>query len=172
MMLASKVYPMKIRTVALMLCLLMAACSASSTSAPQPVATSTLGVDVEMESAFRAARNTLNTFTQKIETPQANRTYVAVKVRFYPPETVSQDIWVDGVTYQNGVIRGNMGDDIPALKLSFGKNIVVNTNDILDWMLVEDGKLSGGYTIRLAYQRMSPEEQERFLKSLDYSLGN
>jgi hypothetical protein len=35
-------------------------------------------------------------------------------------------------------------------------------------MIVEDDKLIGGYTIRLAYERMSPEDQQRFLESIDY----
>jgi hypothetical protein len=37
-------------------------------------------------------------------------------------------------------------------------------------MLVEDDKLVGGYSIRLAYQRMSPEEKERFLEAANYSI--
>jgi len=81
-----------------------------------------------------------------------------------------QDIWVDGITYTGSSFRGNMGDDIPSLKLSAGEKIVVPAEDIVDWMIVEDGKLVGGYTIRLAYQRMSPEEKERFLETLDYSI--
>jgi uncharacterized protein YegJ (DUF2314 family) len=63
-----------------------------------------------------------------------------------------------------------LGDDIPSLKLSFGEVIVIPTEDIVDWMIVEDGKLIGGYTILLAYERMSPEEKERFLEAIDYSM--
>ena len=63
-----------------------------------------------------------------------------------------------------------LGDDIPSLKLSFGEVIVIPTEDIVDWMIVEDGKLIGGYTIRLAYERMSPEEKERFRDAIDYSM--
>ena len=63
-----------------------------------------------------------------------------------------------------------MGDDIPSLKLSAGEKIVVPAEDIVDWMIVEDGQLVGGYTIRLAYHRMLPEEKERFLETLDYSI--
>lgn len=77
---------------------------------------------------------------------------------------------MDEVTYTDGMFRGNMGDDIPSLKLEAGEEITVAEKDILDWMIVEDGKLIGGYTIRLAVQRMSPEERERFLKTLDYSI--
>jgi hypothetical protein len=37
-------------------------------------------------------------------------------------------------------------------------------------MIVQDGKLIGGYTIRLAYKRMSPEQKERFLETVHYSI--
>jgi len=54
--------------------------------------------------------------------------------------------------------------------LEAGEKIRVDEEDIVDWMIVEDGKLVGGYTIRLAVERMSPEERERFLETLDYSI--
>jgi len=63
-----------------------------------------------------------------------------------------------------------LGDDIPSLKLRLGEEIVIPTEDIVDWMIVEDGKLIGGYSIRLANKRMSPEEKERFLEAIDYSM--
>jgi len=54
--------------------------------------------------------------------------------------------------------------------LEAGEKITIDDTEIVDWMIVEKGKLIGGYTIRLAVQRMSPEERERFLKTLDYSI--
>jgi uncharacterized protein YegJ (DUF2314 family) len=105
-----------------------------------------------------------------ISTSHADRTFVAVKVRFTLPDESTQDIWADEVTYINGVFRGSMGDDIPELKLEMGKKITIDEKDIVDWMIVQDGKLIGGYTIRLAVKRMTPEERERFLQTLDYSI--
>lgn len=135
-----------------------------------PTVSNGLVLDAEMESAFQEARNSLDFFIEKIETPHPDRTYVAVKVRFFPPGDLPQDIWLDDAKYRNGSFRGIMGDDIPALKLRAGEEIVVPIGDLLDWMIVEDGKLIGGYTIRLAYERMSPAEKERFLEMIDYSL--
>lgn len=154
-----------IRKFILTFCLLTCAC----TSAPTAIATpTTIGTDAEFDAAVQQARDSLSTFITTIATSHTDRTLVAVKVRFSPPGEVSQDIWVDEVTYSDGVFRGSMGDDVPALRLEFGEKITVDEKNILDWMIVEDGKLVGGYTIRLAMQRMSPEERERFLQSLDY----
>jgi uncharacterized protein YegJ (DUF2314 family) len=155
-----------IRKLISALCLLMFAC------VPVPAITSaaTGSTDAELESAISQARDSLDTFIEKLTSPHADRTFVALKVRFYPPDALPQDIWVDEVTYNNGSFRGNMGDDLPTLKLEAGEKITIDEEDIVDWMIVEDRKLVGGYTIRLAVQRMSPEERQRFLETLDYSI--
>jgi uncharacterized protein YegJ (DUF2314 family) len=155
--------------ICLTLCLLTFACAPSPVLTGSPTAS---GTDSELDAAIRQARDTLDEFSAKIATPHADRTFVALKVRFYPPDEPPQDIWVDGVTYTSGVFRGDMGDDIPALKLEMGEKITIDEKDIVDWMIVEQGKLVGGYTIRLAVQRMSPEERERFLETLDYSIDD
>lgn len=149
-----------------LLCLLTFACT------PQPAAINSTVVsgDSELDAAIAQARGSLDEFVTRIATAHANRTFVAVKVRFTPPGEPPQEIWVDEVTYTNGVFRGNMGDDIPSLRLEAGEKITIDEQDIVDWMIVEDGKLVGGYTIRLAVQRMSPEERERFLETLDYTI--
>jgi uncharacterized protein YegJ (DUF2314 family) len=128
------------------------------------------GADLELDAAIEQARRSLDTFIETIATPHPDRPFVAVKVRFFPSSESPQDIWVDEVTYSDGVFRGNMGDDIPSLKLELGKKITIQEKDVIDWMVVQDGKLIGGYTIRLAVKRMSPEERERFLQTLDYSI--
>ena len=156
-----------IRKIVLILCLLTFAC-APTPAVPSAPATSE--IDAELESAIQQARDSLDTFVTKIAASHPNRTYVALKVRFVPPGELPQDIWVDGVTHRDGVFRGIMGDDIPTLRLEIGEEITIEEEDIVDWMIVEDGKLIGGYTIRLAAQRMSPEERARFLETIDYSI--
>ncbi len=155
------------RRLILALCLLTFSC----TPLPTAVSTATAsGADSELESAIQQARDSLDTFVTILTTPHANRTFVAVKVRFTPPDEAWQDIWVDEVTYSNGRFRGNVGDDIPGLRLEAGEPVHIEEDRIVDWMIVEDGKLIGGYTIRLAVRRMSPEERDRFLQTLDYSI--
>ena len=154
-----------LRKFVLALCLLTFACTPAFGATASPT---TSGTDTELEAAIQQARGSLDDFLTEITTPHPDRTFVAVKVRFAPPGESTQDIWVDEVTYIDGVLRGFMGDDIPSLRLEAGETININEADIVDWMIVEDGKLVGGFTIRLAVQRMSPEEREQFLETLDY----
>lgn len=125
-----------------------------------------------MEAAFQQARDTLDSFIEKIGTSHPDRSLVAVKVRFVLPDGSTQDLWVDRISYQAGSFHGTMGDDIPTLKLSIDDKITIARKDIVDWMIVEEGKLIGGYTIRLAFERMTPEEKQRFLETVNYSIGD
>src|SRR5512133_1822408 len=97
----------------LFLILLTFACASVPSAVPTPTSN---GTDPELDTAITQARDSLNTFVEKIATPHTDRTIVAVKARFYPPDSLPQDIWVDGVTYSDGIFHGNMGDDIPSLR--------------------------------------------------------
>jgi len=152
------------------ICLFIVACSPAPTQIPTQVPPTQLHGDVEMEAAFQKARGTLDSFIEKIDTPHPDRTLVAVKVRFALPDGSTQDLWVDRISYRDGSFHGTMGDDLPTLKLSVDDKITIAGKDIVDWMMVEDGKLIGGYTIRLAFQRMTPEQKERFLETINYSI--
>ena len=156
-----------VRKLILTFCLLTVACSQTPAPIPSPTAA---GTDPELDAAIAQARDSLNQFTETMATPHADRTYVAVKVHFAPRGEFPLDIWVDDVTYADGIFRGNIGDDIPSMKLEVGERITIDEKDILDWMIVQDGKLIGGYTIRLAIQRMSPDERERLFATLDYEI--
>lgn len=145
--------------------LLLGAC-APLNATPIPVPTE----DLEFLAAVQQARDTLDEFAQRIQSPHPNRSFVALKVRFTSPDASSQDIWVDNVIYNGTSFEGDMGDDIPALKLAFGERISIRNKDILDWMIVEDDQLIGGYTIRLAYRRMTPTEREIFLQDAGYAV--
>jgi uncharacterized protein YegJ (DUF2314 family) len=58
---------------------------------------------------------------------------------------------IEGVTVEQGIHPGRLVD--------------VRPEDIIDWMLLEeDGTLSGGYTLRLEYKRMTPEQQKRYIE--------
>lgn len=153
-------------------CLLLLACSEvpAPAQSPTPLATLASDVDNEMEFAFQQARDTLDLFIEKIGTPHPDRTQVAVKVRFFLPNELPQDIWVDEVAYADGSFRGTMGDDLPSLRLIIGDKITIAREDVVDWAIIEDGKLVGGYTIRVAVERMSPEERELFLETLPYTI--
>jgi hypothetical protein len=80
----------------------MVICSPVPTQIPVQAPPPQSNVDLAMEAAFQQARDTLVSFTQKIDAPHPDRTLVVVKVRFVLPDSSAQDLWGDRITYKDG----------------------------------------------------------------------
>ena len=145
----------------------------SCAPATQHIASATAALhheDAELDAVIAQAHATLPEFIALLAESNPAYSLIGMKVRFSPREGGTRDVWTDGVTYINDQFMGNMGDEIPSLHLAFDDRIVIDEQDIVDWMIVMDGKLIGGYTIRLYFLRMTPAEQKMFLENVDYSL--
>jgi uncharacterized protein YegJ (DUF2314 family) len=57
-----------------------------------------------------------------------------------------------------------MGDDIPSLKLSVDDKITIKRQDIVDWMIVENGKLIGAIPFELHFNVYPPRKKNAFRK--------
>jgi uncharacterized protein YegJ (DUF2314 family) len=94
-----------------------------------------------------------------------------LKVRF-TGESAYEDIWTQPVDYFDGYFTTRMIDGVlidPALNTE--RLVVIPLNKVLDWVIVEDdGHLIGGYTIKLSYAHMTPEEKEEFLRVTGYKI--
>src|SRR5215208_6317700 len=149
------------------ICLFIASCAPS---APTPVAVSTFtDSDPEFEEAVRQAQNTLPTFRQAFLAPKSSYALLSLKVRFEGEGKV-EDMWteplyilddrytvrmVEGVTIEKGIHPNRILD--------------IKLQDIVDWMILqEDGKVIGGYTLRLEYERLTPAEQKKYRENTGY----
>ncbi|HET9589988.1 MAG TPA: DUF2314 domain-containing protein [Anaerolineales bacterium] len=154
--------------VLLSLCLaLMVSCTVfPSTPAPTPVTTDP---DPEFNAAVSQAHATMQTVLRAMLAPDPSYTFVGVKVRFTGPSAY-EDIWTEPVDYYNGVFTVELVEGVTVDRgLHPERLVAVPLKEILDWMIVqEDGTLLGGYTIRLAFERMTPEEKEEFLEITGY----
>ncbi len=56
--------------------------------------------------------------------------------------------------------------------LKIGARVSVNPDEVTDWSYVEDGRLVGGYTIRVLYSELTPAEKEDFEKRADFHIGH
>jgi uncharacterized protein YegJ (DUF2314 family) len=129
------------------------------------------GVDKEFNTAVEQAHQSLDVFVKNLQSPKPTQSLYALKVHFDYPDGTSEEIWVDEVYYDNGKFTGVLFDaSSKNLGYKNGDKINIPEEDILDWMFLEDNVLVGGYTIRLAYQRMTPQEKETFLKDAQYKL--
>ena len=163
--------PLQRKTLIVLFLVFLGSCSPA-----QPTATSIPGLiaphtpvpvlaDEELAEAVHQAQETLHIWRQEFLAPKKRYTMTSLKIRFANDEEV-EDMWtepvyildntytvrmVEGVTLEQGVHPDRLLD--------------VKAEEIVDWMLLEeDGTLTGGYTLRLEYKRMTPEEQKRYIE--------
>ena len=136
---------------------------APSAPAPTPISTLT-GLDEEMSLAVHQARDTLYVMRQAMLAPKPSYKFLSVKVRFTSNGGDIEDMWTEPVDFSdsNYVVRL-----VEGVTLELGAHpdrlVEVAPKNVLDWMIVEkDGSVFGGYTLRIEYQRMTPDQQKRY----------
>jgi uncharacterized protein YegJ (DUF2314 family) len=127
--------------------------------------------DEQFDAAVKEAHGTLSTLRQALLSPRESYIFVGLKVRF-TWEGEFEDIWTEPVDYYDGFFTTRMIDGVLLNpNLNADRLVTVPMKKVLDWVIVEeDGNLIGGYTIRLSYEHMTPEEKKEFLKVTGYRI--
>ncbi|WP_289665746.1 YegJ family protein [Flavobacterium panacagri] len=116
--------------------------------------------DEEMNAAILKANETLDSFNSGLTNPKAESQ--ALKVQFSNSSGI-EHMWVGDVILKNGKYSGILNNDPEYVKeYRSGDQIEVDPSKISDWMYIENGKLYGGYTIKVLRNRMSEEERKQF----------
>ena len=146
---------------------LMVSCGSPTPRAMPPVS------DQEVEAAVKQAHQTMGTLLGALLSPDPTNRFIGVKARFMRKDVASEDHWTEPLDYYNDVFTVKLLDGLTFDNGLHAEHAVeVPSKDILDWMIVKsDGELIGGYTIRLAYEHMTPAEKEDFLKNTGYKIN-
>lgn len=116
--------------------------------------------DKEMNEAIEKANKTLTDFNSALINPKIE--VKALKVKF-KNETDVEHIWLSDVKFKDGKYSGVLDNEPEYIKdHKIGDLINVDNKDISDWMYIENGKLFGGYTIKVLRNQMSDSEKEQF----------
>jgi len=155
--------PLQLTTFLLVCLVLIASCRPSVAGTPV--------TDEEFDAAVAEAHDTLGTLREALLSPRESYDFIGLKVRFIG-ETTYEDTWTQPVDYFNGYFTIRMIDGVlldPGLNTE--RMVVIPLKRVLDWVIVkDDGTLIGGYTIKLSYEHMTPEEKEEFLRVTGYRL--
>lgn len=140
-----------------------------SACAPSPAGTPV--TDEEFDAAVEEAHDTLGTLRKALLSPRDHYIFVGLKVRFTGNDQY-EDIWTEPVDYFDGYFTTRMIDGVLLNpNLNTERLVTVPMNKVLDWVIVEEsGNLIGGYTIKLSYEHMTPEEKKEFLRVTGYKL--
>jgi uncharacterized protein YegJ (DUF2314 family) len=121
--------------------------------------------DEELAEAIRQAQETLHIWRQEFLAPKKAYSMTSLKIRFALEGEV-EDMWTEPLYILDNLYTVRMIEGVTVDKGNHPDRLLdVKAEDIIDWMLLEeDGTLVGGYTLRLEYERMTPEQQKRYIE--------
>lgn len=115
-----------------------------------------------MVKAIQTARSTVDQFAAAVSAPKAGQESFACKKPFTEGDTV-EHMWITDVSFDGARFRGTVNNEPVEVKnVKLGQKTEVPRNEVSDWMYLENGKLVGGYTLRVLRSRMSPGERKDF----------
>jgi uncharacterized protein YegJ (DUF2314 family) len=125
-----------------------------------------------MKRAVMQARRTVGVFIQALGHPARGQSDFEVKKPFRQGDVV-EHLWLSEVRFRGNRFDGYV-DNVPRkIKgLKMGDHVSVNPNEISDWAFVENGRLIGGYTIRLLYSELTPAGKAALLEESRFRIGN
>ena len=146
--------------------LLLGACSQGYDSATgtrgEAGSSRTEADDREMNAAMAKARDTLGQFEERLANPTPTQTMAIIKGRFTEGDMV-EHMWLNEIVVTPAGYRGVLGNDPYELtNVKAGSTLVVPRERVSDWIVVDDGKLIGGYTMRVLRSRLPENERAAF----------
>ncbi len=126
--------------------------------------------DYEMRIAEAKAQRSIGRFIEALSSPAPTQTYFAVKTLLRDGER-AEHVWVSRLSYDGERFQGAVANVPFALTtVAHGDVITVSPGEITDWMVIDNRTLVGGYTIRLARDRMSPEQRADFDRRVGFAI--
>ena len=135
-----------------------------------------------MNWAMEKARLTFHYFKECVENPKHGQQYFSVKARIEDNDK-AEHIWLMEPNFdKEGNIYGVVGNEpIDVKNVNINEKIGIAFHDVSDWMIIERGRLIGGYTIRAIRDGLTDTDLKNFDKSIggmiiddgeDYSIPN
>ena len=140
-------------------------------SQDEPLFTAISQRDAEFQSAYDRAAATVPKFIEYIQ--RDDDTLRSAKIRFRDPdesERLGEDrflfLWLGGVHYypDERIFSGTFFE-VPSDFQKWhqvGQRLVFDPEDIFDWMVLHQGHLQGGFTLRVAREKLPEAERESY----------
>lgn len=133
----------------------------------QPDVINVPNADETMHWAIQKAQLTLHYFESCLGRPKKGQAYFSIKVGIADQGKV-EHIWLNDPTFdEDGNLFGTVGNvpmDVTTVKM--GQQIGIDRGKVSDWMIIQDGRLIGGYTIRALREGYQGAAKEQFDRSL------
>lgn len=122
-----------------------------------------------MEQAIQKARLTFGYFISSLAEPKASQVYFSLKAKF-TDGIHSEHIWLQDIsTDESGNFFGVVGNTpIQLENIQLHQQVGVSADNVSDWLIIEDSRLIGGYTIRALRDGMDEGARQQFDASLGF----
>jgi uncharacterized protein YegJ (DUF2314 family) len=125
--------------------------------------------DPEIKKAVETAQKSIGSFVSALKKTKPGQINFAVKKAF-PTDKGTEHIWLSDVSYDGLKFQGRVDNDpVDAKGIKAGDVVTVEKNEISDWNYTDSGRLIGGYTVRVLFNRMSASEKKDFLQQTGIS---
>ncbi|MEZ6095416.1 MAG: DUF2314 domain-containing protein [Pirellulaceae bacterium] len=118
--------------------------------------------DEEMNEALETAQKSIAKFIDALVSPRSSQNHFSIKVGF-SDDNGNEYFWLNDVRYLDGKFFGTIANSPETVQSVFyGMPVELSRDEAADWMFVENGRLVGGYTTRVMYDRLSPKERQMY----------
>jgi uncharacterized protein YegJ (DUF2314 family) len=118
--------------------------------------------DPDMEQAALTAQQALEDFIRRLNSPSTTQQYQAVKIKS-SRAGFDEYVWVPiGAFDQGDFLAATDEQQSSTAQLTPNNPVHIRPDQVLDWMVVDDGKLVGGYSLRVMRAKMDPEQRRKF----------
>ena len=118
--------------------------------------------DNEMNSAIENAQKTFKTdFHQALLSENPNFSNFVIKQRFDTPDGGGEHMWIGDIVFDNGKYHGIVQNEpMQPLDVKLGDKVVVNVDNLSDWMYYDKNIVKGAYTVKVLRKTMTAEEKK------------
>lgn len=126
--------------------------------------------DKAIDGAVDHAHQTLGFFCAALKAKKPDTRGYEIKTAFIDGDNV-EHIWVNKVSWDGKEFHGRINNKpLGVSNVHLGQEVTVQPKNVSDWMFLKDGKLMGGFTTRVLYSRLSPEEKAQFEKQAEFKM--
>jgi uncharacterized protein YegJ (DUF2314 family) len=141
-----------------------------ATAPGQPAYAQVSDDDKQMDRAVENAQKTLGFFIAALNAKKDGDSVFEIKKGFIDGDKV-EHLWIRRITFDGKNFHGQIDNRPLEIKnVHAGEHVTIAPADVTDWMFLKDGKLIGGYTTRVLYARLSPQEKATFDQHAEFKI--
>ena len=127
--------------------------------------------DSSMNDAISKAKRTIGEFDEALKSNNPLYTNFSIKKRYTTADGGGEHMWIAGIIFFKGNYQGIVNNDAErTTEVKYGDTVIVQKDEITDWMYLVNNVLKGGYTIREVRNKMTKEERNKIDNDLGFKI--